>query len=328
MSSYLIYESIVIPSFYLFLFLYLIRFVMVVGGEDWFVVWMGLEINIISFLIIIYRRYEVGAIESCLKYFFIQSLGSALLIMLIFMDNSLLGGISSLVLRYKIGAGPFYFWFPRLCRGLDWLSCFILILFQKILPLCLIFFFIHWILWLVIIFSLVLGVLGSFNQRGLKQLMAYSSIHHLGWILILGMGGGIRWIIYLFVYGLVLIRVIFLFLKEEIVDLSIIFSSSKKKWLIMSILRIGGVPPLLGFYLRWLAFISFVECSLYYIIMLIVTSVVMLYIYIRIIYDILMGGGDVGSWFKSFLVKNDIFYDFIGLMGLFFGIYIGLLLVI
>jgi len=46
--------------------------------------------------------------------------------------------INILVIRYKIGAGPFYFWFPSVCEMISWGPCFLLIRIQKLIPLVLI----------------------------------------------------------------------------------------------------------------------------------------------------------------------------------------------
>lgn len=288
MSSYLIYECILIPSIYCFLFTYIISFIIVIRSGDWFLVWIGLEINIISFLMIIYKRYRMIVGESCLKYFFIQRLGSSLFIGIFYLRGYLIGGIIILILSLKIGAGPFFFWFPSLCSGLDWISCFFIIFFQKVLPLILIFIFVHWILWFIAFVRLVVGMLGSFNQRNIKMLIAYSSIHHLGWILIVGCNRSIKWILYLVLYGIILYRVVVLLFSDDIIDLSSLFISEYKVIFIIGILRMGGVPPLLGFFLKWMALVNIINLRIIYLLILIMISVVILYIYIRVIYDIII----------------------------------------
>lgn len=319
MSSYLIYEKIFIPSIYCFVFIYLIRFIIVIRGEDWFLIWMGLEINIISFLILIYKRYRVIIGESCLKYFFIQRIRSSLFISLFYLNYYLIGGVIIIILRLKIGAGPFFFWFPSLCSGLDWFSCYILMLFQKVLPLMLIFMFIHWIIWIIVIVRLLLGVIGSFNQSNIKQLLAYSSIHHLGWIVMVGILKRIRWMLYLIVYGLVLYRIVILLLNDNIVDLSLLFLSKYKIIFLIGILSIGGVPPLLGFFLKWIALINIFGVSNIYLFMLIVVSVLILYVYIRIIYDVMLGGRIEWTrrWIYYYYVDN---VEIIRILGIIIGV--------
>lgn len=320
-------NKILIPSIYCFVFIYIMRFVIVIRREDWFLVWLGLEINIISFLILIYRRYGVREIESCLKYFFIQSLGSALFIRIFYLNYFIGGSIIILILRYKIGAGPFFYWFPSLCSGIGWDSCFILILFQKILPLLFISLFIHWILWLVVGIRLIIGVWGSFNQRDIKQLIAYSSIHHLGWIFLVRIRGDLRWILYLIIYGLVLFGVVGLLLKDDIINLSIISISNNKLFFMFGILRIAGMPPLLGFFLKWMALVRIINENILYLIILLIVSVVILYVYIRIVYDVFIGGGII-------IVRDYLSYNFnsnieiLSIVGIVIGILLGIVIII
>nr|YP_009058773.1 NADH dehydrogenase subunit 2 [Plexippus paykulli]AIM52639.1 NADH dehydrogenase subunit 2 [Plexippus paykulli] len=312
----------VIPSLMFFMFLYLMSFGMVLGGEDWFLIWLGLEINMMSFLILLYRRYDMSVIESCMKYFFIQSLGSALLISILYGGGGVLGSMSSLILGFKIGAGPFYYWFPSVCSGLNWGSCFMLMLFQKVLPLCLIFMLIHWVIWIIISISLVMGVLGSFNQSSMSELMAYSSIHHLGWILIIVMNSSLSWMIYLMVYGFVLLSVVLLMISNEVVNFNEMFMSESKVWFVVSMLSMAGMPPLLGFFLKWMALINVISFGLFYVLALVLVSVIMLYVYLRVVYDCVMGGGVEVSWV---LLKDRTQYglmiDMSGMLGVVVGLY-------
>ncbi|RDU34622.1 hypothetical protein D1B33_18205 [Lysinibacillus yapensis] len=61
-----------------------------------------------------------------------------------------------------------------------------------------------------------------------------------------------------------------------------------KGWLILMVLRIAGIPPLLGFFLKLFAFIMIFKYEYYFIMFLIFCSVVMFYVYFRMIYDVLM----------------------------------------
>jgi len=80
----------------------------VINMDDWFLVWFGLEVNMIRFILIIYSRERIIRIESCIKYFFVQRLGSVFIISQFYLNkiSYLYGG--RLILRYKIGGGPFF----------------------------------------------------------------------------------------------------------------------------------------------------------------------------------------------------------------------------
>ena len=87
----------------------MLRFIIVLRCQDWFLIWFGLELNIIRFIILIYKRYSIISVESCLKYFFVQSLGSAIFISLFYFRGEVINVLGSIILTYKLGGGPFFF---------------------------------------------------------------------------------------------------------------------------------------------------------------------------------------------------------------------------
>lgn len=277
---------------------------------------MGLEINILRFLTLIYVRYDQLRIESCLKYFFVQSLGSALFLSIFYIGGIFIGRSLFLVIRYRIGAAPFYFWFPTVCRGLNWLSCLVLLSIQKIIPLILIALFIRWMIWLIVIMSLVCGAFGSLNQRNLKQLFAYSSIHHLGWIFICNICNDFLWIIYMLIYIVIIFSVIVILIKSEIVYIDKINDGKDKFWFSLRILSIGGIPPILGFFLKWIAFIYIIHIRLLYVLIMVLISVLIFYIYFRIVYNIYIYIGMVGYYNKYIYQSSVLRLDLVRILGI------------
>lgn len=328
MSSYLIYEIIIIPSFILFFIVYVIRFICVLCVDDWILIWLGLELNIISYLILIYRRYNILVIESCLKYFLIQSLGSALFLSSFYLQR-ILWVLIVLLLRYKLGAGPFFYWFPSVCSGLGWLACYVLITFQKVIPLFLISGFLNWIMWYIIVLSLVLGVFGSINQVNIKNLFAYSSIHHLGWLISCIFRSDLFWLFYLIIYSLILVGLVLYLMVNDINNFYILGKYNNKIWFIVGFIRMGGLPPLLGFFLKWSAFLYILSINYTFVIFLLIISIVILYIYLRVIYDRLIMNRIMVGWYYQFdtLIKLTK-VDYINFFGLFIGILMGLILIV
>lgn len=141
--------------------------------------WVGLEINIISFILLVYGK-KISRIEVCLKYFFIQGLGSAVLLIVIILRGKFLREIVLLILRYKIGAGPFFFWFPSFCEGIRWYSCILVISLQKVVPLLFVGIFICIFVWRLLLLRIIIGVIGCFREVKLKKFMAFSSVHYVG----------------------------------------------------------------------------------------------------------------------------------------------------
>lgn len=328
MSSYLIYVIILIPSSILFILMYIVSFIYVLNIDDWILVWLGLELNMISYVVLIYRKYDMFVLESCFKYFLIQSLGSALLLVVFYL-HKVLSYIVVLLLRYKLGAGPFFYWFPSVCSGVGWISCYILITFQKVIPLFLISGFLRTIIWCIIIISLVLGVLGSINQVNIKSLFAYSSIHHLGWLISCIFIDDLFWLYYLLIYSLILIRIVFYLILYDINDINILSKCKNRRWFIIGFISIGGLPPLLGFFLKWAGFLYILSISHIFVIFLLLISVIILYIYLRVVYDVLiMNSISTGYLMQSNNLLIIAKADYLNFLGLLVGVVMGLILII
>lgn len=328
MSSYLINEFIYIPSLALFIYIYILSFIFVINMDDWILIWLGLELNILSYIVLIYKRYDINTLEACLKYFLIQSIGSALFLFFFYCTN-VIAGILIIILSLKIGGGPFYYWFPSMCLRLEWLSCYVLITFQKVLPLLLMSGFVYWLLWVVVLLSLVIGVFGAFNQNNIKQLFAYSSVHHLGWIISSIFGADLFWLWYLFIYSIVLLSLVSYFMKYEVGNTFLLGKLKDKLWLILGMIRMAGLPPLLGFYLKWVAFIYILNVRYIYCIFLVVVSVIILYIYIRVVYDILLYNRVIIGWYNwSLNLGYSLKTEYLNLLGFIVGLILSLSLLI
>lgn len=222
-------------------------------------------------------------------------------------------------MRYKIGAGPFFFWFPPLCLGISWLSCFVLLTLQRVIPLILINIFITEVIFLVVLLRLFLGVFGSFNQMNLKQLLAYSSVFHLGWIIICNITGDLSWLIYIFIYIIILFSLIYFLNYYNINYILEIMKSKEKIIFVFLMLRMAGIPPLLGFFIKWFALYTLFNLRYYIIIILVISSVIIFYVYFRLLYDILLNGFVEGVWVRWINIFNlkGIWGDLIRLMGIF-----------
>lgn len=299
----------------IFFFLFIRRFVLILGSDDWFIIWIGLEINIFRFIVVIVNNNGIE-IESCIKYFFVQSLGSSLLLLRFYNQRLYIEFINRIILRYKIGGGPFYFWFPIVCERIRWISCFYLITIQKIAPIILISIFSRKVIWFLIFIRLFIGIIGAFNQIKLKRLISYSSIHHIGWLLIRSFIRMGIWILYLVRYTYIILGLFFIFIKNEILTVSIIRRCGDKIIFITGILSIGGIPPILGFFLKWWVFYNLIEVNYFIILMMIIFSVVLAYIYLRLLYYFIIGEIYKNRWRNFYNFYNYISLDFLYIIGI------------
>nr|UXF58255.1 NADH dehydrogenase subunit 2 [Philodromus sp.] len=314
------------PSFFLFILIYFLSFMYVLCIDDWILVWFGMELNMMSYIVLIYKRYSILVMESCLKYFIIQSLGSAIFLMMIY-SNFIEVSLVSFILSYKLGVGPFYYWFPSLCSGLNWIACFYLMTIQKIIPLFLLSMFTNKFMWFIIIISLLVGIFGAFNQVDIKQLLAYSSIHHVGWIMYLFYSKDMLWMWYLLIYFMILMNIFIFLMKYDIFIISILMSCKNIFWFMVGILSLGGLPPFLGFFLKWIAFYYIIDVSLLIMVFLIFISVGMLYIYMRMLYDMLMLNSINMGFLSQHASQSWIFmFDCLNMFGFVLGIMLSLLI--
>jgi NADH-ubiquinone oxidoreductase chain 2 len=73
-------------------------------------------------------------------------------------------------------------------EGCEWFSYFILSTLQKIRPLVLIFYnlsnLIRGVLYRRALLRGAMGRIGAINEISLRKILAFSSVHHLGWVLL------------------------------------------------------------------------------------------------------------------------------------------------
>ncbi|MEP3051675.1 MAG: NADH-quinone oxidoreductase subunit NuoN [Erythrobacter sp.] len=125
--------------------------------------------------------------------------------------------------------------------------------------------------------SIVFGALGAIGQDNLKRLLAYSSINNVGFILlglaVANQAGASAMLIYLFVYVAMSLGsfVALLMLRGEDGTLYETFGDIKGlsvtqpliAWsLLILMFSLAGIPPLLGFYSKFVVFQATVEAGL------------------------------------------------------------------
>ncbi len=125
--------------------------------------------------------------------------------------------------------------------------------------------------------SIVFGALGAIGQENLKRLLAYSSINNIGFIL-LGLAvanqtGASAMLVYLFIYIVMSLGsfTALLMLRSEGGDLYETFGDIRGlavtrpaiAWtLLIMMFSLAGIPPLLGFYSKFVIFQAAVEAGL------------------------------------------------------------------
>nr|YP_010025546.1 NADH dehydrogenase subunit 2 [Sarcophaga pauciseta]QOQ35845.1 NADH dehydrogenase subunit 2 [Sarcophaga pauciseta] len=285
-----------------------------VSANSWLGAWMGLEINLLSFIPLM-SDDKLMSTEASLKYFLTQALASSVFLFatIMFLLNSSSPNsnlfmemmiFSSLLL--KSGSAPFHFWFPNVMEGLSWLNSLILMTWQKIAPLMLISYIIFKPLIITsIILSSMIGALGGLNQTSLRKLMAYSSINHLGWMLAAMYDSNLLWIMYFTFYSFLTFTMIFMFSLFKTSHINQLFtltfhSKNMKFFLFFNLLSLGGLPPFLGFLPKWLVIQSLtMNNQLLLLTFMVLMTLITLYFYIRLSYSAFMLNYFENNWMIS-----------------------------
>nr|YP_010360973.1 NADH dehydrogenase subunit 2 [Zeugodacus caudatus]UNQ86522.1 NADH dehydrogenase subunit 2 [Zeugodacus caudatus] len=308
----------------MFFFILITGTMITVSSNSWLGAWMGLEINLLSFIPLM-NSNNLMSTEASLKYFLTQAMASAVLLFAIMMEylnnfpitqeNSMYNDLiitSSLLL--KSGAAPFHFWFPNVMEGLSWMNALTLMTWQKIAPLMLISYLTQskFIL-LVVITSTIVGSLGGLNQTSLRKLMAFSSINHLGWMLAAMQANESMWLIYFTFYTFLSFSLIFMFNNFKMYHINQLFNSffnSKilKFMLFLNLLSLGGLPPFIGFMPKWLVIQMLVMKSQYFLMTIMtVMTLITLFFYLRLCFAAFMLNYYESNWTMNSFVNNASF---------------------
>nr|AVE15678.1 NADH dehydrogenase subunit 2 [Hierodula chinensis] len=276
-------------------------------ANSWLGVWMGLEINLLSFIPLLSSNKNMFSTEASLKYFLIQAIASSTLLFLILLKTNIhemfyLTKISNwndfimIPLLMKIAAFPFHWWLPSVVEGLSWMNCFIILSIQKIAPLVLISYMLinNYFIQIVIISSALMGAIGGLNQISSRKILSFSSINHIGWMLTTMILGSNLWLLYFIIYIINIISIMSLTAMMNLSYISQSFNSMNNQKIIkftlfITMLSLGGMPPFLGFFPKWIT-IQFMaqNLMLFTSTILVMTSLLTLFYYMRMMYTTLM----------------------------------------
>nr|ASN65924.1 NADH dehydrogenase subunit 2 [Australicapitona hopei] len=275
-----------------------------VSSYTWLGAWMGLEINLLSFIPLLKEKSNPYSSESSMKYFLVQALASSvfffsvILIMMssnivsesMYSNNFILMILSSSILL-KMGAAPFHFWFPEIMDGLNWINSLTLMTWQKIAPMMLLSYSMKntsFIMFIIMACS-VIGSLGGLNQTSLRKIMAYSSINHIGWMIAAFLKNEVIWFTYFLIYSVISSAMILLMNSFNVFHLQQMYTLMNKNTLIkfgmlVNLLSLGGLPPFLGFFPKWMI-IQFLSPNFSILLtVMIMMTLITLFFYLRIAY--------------------------------------------
>uniref|UniRef100_E1ABR1 NADH-ubiquinone oxidoreductase chain 2 n=1 Tax=Euchorthippus fusigeniculatus TaxID=868577 RepID=E1ABR1_9ORTH len=309
-----------------------------ISSNSWFEVWMGLEMNLLSFIPMLANNKNMMMNESAIKYFIVQPMASTMLLftILLIQMKYMISWEKQLIpslmiwsrLLSNIGAAPFHFWFPEVMSASSLINCLILMTWQNIAPMMALSYCIQMktFIFLVNILSIYIGAMGGLNQTSLKQILAYSSISHLGWMISSLVVSENVWELYFVVYSLLSLIMVLMFKSMNLSMLNQIYSANNVKTeikfiLFLSLLSLGGLPPFLGFMPKWIIIQLLIENNMVTIMtIMVMLTTITLYYYLRISFSALILSYTENSWSLSIKTKKTMmvlpFMVMISTMGL------------
>nr|AYF56517.1 NADH dehydrogenase subunit 2 [Odontolabis cuvera fallaciosa] len=286
----------------LFLFTLALGTLIALASSSWFGMWMGLEINLLSFIPLMKSTSNMYASEAALKYFITQAIASTILLFsvvllslkfLYMIHSNILTLTLNTSLLLKMGAAPLHFWFPEVAEGLSWSNVMLLLTWQKIAPMIL---FLYTIKTFMFAFMIIMscmwvsGIMGQ-NQISLRKIMAYSSINHIGWMIAASLFQELVWLVYFLIYSLITLNILIIFKKLNIFTINQMTNIMKmnphlKMFFIMNFLSLGGLPPFLGFLPKWMTIQLLTENQFFMVaILMIIITLMTLYFYMRLTFS-------------------------------------------
>lgn len=274
-----------------------------VSANHFLTLYVGLEILSLSlYALIALRREDGNAAEAALKYFVLGALASGLLLYGISLIYGATGSLQLgevlaatqqgdnpwllklglvfvvVAIAFKLGAVPFHMWVPDVYQGAPTAVVALVGTAPKIAATVFTFRILvtglgtsygDWtqMFQLLAIASLLVGNLAAIMQTNIKRMLAYSTISHMGFILLAFMGGtegfaaAMYYAITYALMGALAFGVLMLLSDEQhecenIADLAGL--NQKNAWyaflMLLAMFSMAGIPPLMGFYAKFAVF--------------------------------------------------------------------------
>nr|AIS23764.1 NADH dehydrogenase subunit 2 [Gekko kikuchii]AIS23765.1 NADH dehydrogenase subunit 2 [Gekko kikuchii] len=281
--------------------------IVTMSSHHWLMAWVGLELNTMSILPIIMKSHHPRATEATTKYFLIQTTAATLILFastfnawqtghwtILQTSAPMATTLITIAILMKLGLAPTHAWYPEVLQGSTLNTAMILSTWQKFAPLTLLYMMnnslpTNIILALGLMSALVGGWTGL-NQTQTRKIMAYSSIAHMGWLstmLTLNLNITTMTLLIYIIMTMTMFMVFNMMTTKTLTDLGMMWSQSPPltAMTMMTLMSLGGLPPLTGFAPKWLILDTLCQTKLLlFSTVLAMTSLPSLFFYIRMTY--------------------------------------------
>ncbi len=301
---YLVQHQLFRGEYFVLIMLSVLGMMVMVSGYSLLTLYLGLEILSLSlYTLIAIARHRSVAVEAALKYFVLGAIASGLLLygmsmiygisgslniaeIASFANNATMTSREVLVVNFglvflvigiafKLGAVPFHMWVPDVYEGSPTATTLFVSTVPKIAAVAMLIRLLvdglsamqpYWsdLFMVLAILSIAIGSIVALMQTNIKRLLAYSTISHIGYVLLgfatgvmTGYGAAIFYVLSYVLMSLAAFGVIILLNKKGFeADLISDYKglSTSAPWfalmMLVILLSMAGIPPFIGFYAK------------------------------------------------------------------------------
>ncbi len=335
---YLKAHSLFRGEYFVLVLLSVLGMMVMISGYSLLALYLGLEILSLSlYALIAIARERVDSIEAALKYFVLGAIASGLLLygmsmiygisgslnisdIASFASNANLASRETLIINFglvflvigiafKLGAVPFHMWVPDVYQGAPTSVTLFISTAPKIAAVAMLVRILvdglgsmhaYWsdLFMVLSILSIALGSVVALMQTNIKRLLAYSTISHVGFIMLgfvtgtlTGYGAATFYMLVYVLMSLAVFGMIILLNKQgfEVDQISDFKGLSKHSpWfalmMLIVMLSMAGIPPLVGFYSKFFILQQVISAGFITVaVIVVIFAVISAYYYLQII---------------------------------------------
>ena len=315
-------------EYILFILFAILGSFVLISSNNFLTAFIGLELQSLSlYLMAAFNTKNLNSNEAGIKYFSLGALSSGFLlfgISMIYFDTASFSfqsldnystisevglALVLIALFFKVSAAPFHIWTPDVYEGSPTISTLFFATLPKFASLIFLFRIyhelnipkidsLHYIFQIVCAISLLVGVYGAITQKVIKRLLAFSSINHIGFMLLAIMSyqymseGTIFF--YLIIYLITTFGVFSVILNLRtsegeitlLTGLNGLKASSKSKAISMLVFlfSLAGIPPFAGFFAKFFILSASINEGFYILsVIAVISSVIAAFYYLSVI---------------------------------------------
>ena len=350
-------------EYILFILFAILGSFVLISSNNFLTAFIGLELQALSlYLMAAFNTKNLNSNEAGIKYFSLGALSSGFLlfgISMIYFDTASFSfqsldnystisevglALVLIALFFKVSAAPFHIWTPDVYEGSPTISTLFFATLPKFASLIFLFRIyhelnipkidsLHYIFQIVCAISLLVGVYGAITQKIIKRLLAFSSINHIGFMLLAIMSyqymseGTIFF--YLIIYLITTFGVFSVILNLRtsegeitlLTGLNGLKASSRSKAISMLVFlfSLAGIPPFAGFFAKFFILSASINEGFYILsVIAVISSVIAAFYYLSVIKNMFFNESETELLLDNNRLSSFIFISSAIIITLFF----------